>query len=72
MLFVKNLPFTNVVANGIATVSLPVGMSYNRIILALGGTFTKAMITNVKVRLNGKVVFENTGSRLERSPHARG
>lgn len=65
MLFVKNLPFTNVVANGIATVSLPVGMSYNRIILALGGTFTKAMITNVKVRLNGKVVFENTGSRLD-------
>lgn len=65
MLFVKNLPFTNVVANGVATASLPVGMSYNRIILALGGTFTKAMITNIKVRLNGKVVLENTGSRLD-------
>ncbi len=65
MLFVKNLPFTNVVANGVASVSLPVGMSYNRIILALGGTFTKAMITNLKVRLNGKVIMENTGSRLD-------
>lgn len=65
MLLVKNLPFTNVVANGVASVSLPVGMSYNRIILALGGTFTKAMITNVKVRCNGKVIFENTGSRLD-------
>lgn len=65
MLFVKNLPFTNVVANGVATCSLPVGMSYNRIILALGGTFTKAMITNLKVRVNGKVIVENTGSRLD-------
>ena len=66
MLLIKNLPFTNVVASGVATVSLPVGMSYNRIILVLGGTtFTKAMITDIKVRLNGKVIFQNTGSRLD-------
>lgn len=66
MLLVKNLPFTNVVASGVASASLPVGMSYNKIVLALGGTsFTKAMITNIKVRVNGKVVFENTGSRLD-------
>lgn len=66
MLLIKNLPFTNVVASGVATASLPVGMSYNRILLRLGGTtFTKAMITNIKVRLNGKVIFENTGARLD-------
>lgn len=66
MLFIKNLPFTNVVANGVASVSLPVGMSYNRIILALGGTsFTKSMITDIKVRLNGKVIFQAVGSRLD-------
>lgn len=65
MLLIKNLPFTNVVANGVATVSLPVGMSYNRIFLQLGGTFTKSMITDIKVRLNGKVIFQNTGSRLD-------
>lgn len=66
MLLIKNLPFTNVVANGVATVSLPVGMSYNRIILQLGGgALTKSMITDVKVRLNGKVVFQNTGARLD-------
>lgn len=66
MLLVKNLPFNNVAAAGVASVSLPVGMSYNRIILALGGgAFTKAMITNIKVRLNGKVILENTGSRLD-------
>jgi hypothetical protein len=66
MLLIKNLPFTNVVASGVASVSLPVGMSYNRIILALGGTsFTKSMITDIKVRVNGKVIFQQTGSRLD-------
>jgi hypothetical protein len=66
MLLVKNLPFNNVAANGLATVSLPIGMSYNKIILALGGgAFTKSMITNIKVKVNGKTVWENTGSRLD-------
>lgn len=73
MLLVKNLPFVNVAASGVASCSLPVGMSYNRIILALGGgAFTKAMITNIKVRVNGKVVFENTGSRLDLINQYRG
>lgn len=66
MLLIKNLPFTNVVANGVATASLPVGMSYNRFLLRLGGgAFTKAMITDIKVRMNGKVIYQNTGSRLD-------
>jgi len=72
MLLVKNLPFTNVVNNGVATCSLPIGMSYNKIILVLGGTFTKAMITDIKVRLNGKVIFQNTGSRLDLQNQYRG
>lgn len=66
MLLIKNLPFSNVTASGVASVSLPVGMSYNRIFLQLGGTsFTKAMITDIKVRLNGKTIVQNTGSRLD-------
>ncbi|MFL6675878.1 MAG: major capsid protein P2 [Massilia sp.] len=66
MLLVKNLPFNNVAANGLATVSLPIGMSFNKIILALGGgAFTKSMITNAKVKVNGKTVWENTGGRLD-------
>lgn len=65
MLLIKNLPFSNVAASGVASVSLPIGMSYNRIIFALGGgAFTKAMITDIKVKMNGKVVYQNTGSRL--------
>lgn len=73
MLLVKNLPFTNVVASGLATVSLPIGMSYNKIILVLGGTtFTKSMITTLKVRLNGKVILETTGPRLDAQNQYRG
>lgn len=73
MLLIKNLPFNNVAANGLATVSLPIGMSYNKIILALGGgAFTKSMITNIKVKLNGKTVWENTGARLDSQNTYRG
>lgn len=73
MLLVKNTPFQNVAANGVATVSLNVGMSYNKIILALGGgAFTKSMITDIKVKVNGKVIFQNTGSRLDLQNTYRG
>lgn len=73
MLLIKNLPFNNVAATGLATVSLPIGMSYNKIILALGGgSFTKSMITNIKVKLNGKTVWENIGSRLDLQNTYRG
>lgn len=66
MLLIKNLPFVNVAASGVASVSLPVGMSYNRILLQLGGTaFTKAMITSIVVKLNGKAIITQTGSRLD-------
>lgn len=66
MMLVKNVPFTGVTGSGVATLSLPIGMSYNRILLQLGGTtFTKSMITDIKVKLNGKVIFQNTGARLD-------
>lgn len=62
----KNLPFNNVVADGVASISLPLGDTYERIILVLGGTaFTKAMLTDIKVKLNGKVIWQTTGSRLD-------
>jgi hypothetical protein len=73
MLLVKNTPFTNVVATGIATVNLPIGMSYNKIILALGGTtFTKAMITNINLKVNGKIIYQALGSRLDLINQYRG
>ena len=72
MLLIKNLPFTNVVGSGVATVSLPIGMSYNHITLQLGGTFTKSNITDIKVRMNGKVIYQNTGARLDAINKYRG
>ncbi|HYD63321.1 MAG TPA: major capsid protein P2 [Noviherbaspirillum sp.] len=73
MQLVKNLPFFNVVATGVATLALPLGMTYERIILALGGTaFTKAMITDLKVKLNGKPIWQTTGPRLDALNKYRG
>jgi Viral coat protein P2 N-terminal domain len=72
MLLVKNVPFTNVVGTGTATVNLPVGMSYNKIILALGGTtFTKSMITGIRVKLNGKIIVVRKARSPRRSLHLR-
>lgn len=65
MLFIKNLPFVNVTGNGVASVSLPVGMSYNRILLKLGGGLNKANITRIRVKLNGKAIDDMSGARLE-------
>lgn len=69
----KNLPFFNVVASGVASLELELGMTYNRIILELGGTtFTKAMITDIKAKLNGKTFYNITGSRLDDVNEYRG
>lgn len=66
MLLTKNLPFLNVVANGVASLQLMLGMTYERIIFVLGGTaLAKAMLTDIKVKLNGKVVMQTTGTRLD-------
>lgn len=62
-MLIAGLPFSNVVATGVATSSLPLGMSYNAIVLQLGGTFTTTHLTDIKVRLNGKVVWNDTALR---------
>lgn len=73
MITVKNLPFFNVVASGVASLELPKGMTYNRILLKLGGTtFTKAMITRIVAKLNGKIFYDTTGSRLDSVNKYRG
>lgn len=73
MLLVHNSPFTNVQPNGMATLSLPIGMSFNKLILVLGGTtFTKSMITLINVKLNGKIIYQETGSRLDSINQYRG
>lgn len=66
-------PFSNVVANGTATVSLMTGPTYKRLILALGGTtFAKSHIADIKVKVQGKTIMQATGADLDRINKYRG
>lgn len=60
-------PFNNVVASGIANCDLNplLGTTLECINLSLGGTFTKAMITLIQLKANGKVIWESTGSNCD-------
>lgn len=59
--------FQNVAASGVAVNDMNkfLGSVLEKITLTLGGTFTKAMITLIQLKANGKVIFETTGSRLD-------
>lgn len=60
------LPFSNVVANGTATNNITPGRTLDKLTLKLGGTsLTKAMLTDIKVKANGKVIIQGTGTQLE-------
>jgi hypothetical protein len=70
MQFIRVLePFQNVLATGRAVLSskLVLGNVIERIYLQLGGgAFTKAMISAIRVRVNGKVVFGDvSGTNLD-------
>lgn len=60
-------PFNNVVNSGIANCDLNplLGTTLECLNLSLGGTFTKAMITLIQLKANGKVIFETTGTNLD-------
>jgi len=72
---IKLPPFNNVVANGVATCDLSslLGMTTERIALQLGGTaLTKAMLTSIQLKANGKIIFDSTGSRVDARMQYRG
>lgn len=72
---IKLLPFNNVVATGLATLDLSnlLGYTIERLILNLGGTtFTKAMMTSIQLKANGKVIYDTTGSRVDARNQYRG
>ena len=67
------LPFSNVVASGVATAQITPGRTIERIVLQLGGTtFTKAMLTLIKLKANGKVFFEGSASQIDKLNKYRG
>lgn len=67
------LPFSNVVASGTATANITPGRTIEQVRLKLGGTsFTKSMITLIRVKANGKTVIETTGTQLDKINTYRG
>lgn len=70
----KLLPANNVLATGLATIDLSnlLGTSIERIFLQLGGTFTKAMITLIQLKANGKIIWESTGAAIDARNAYRG
>lgn len=67
------LPFSNVVATGTATNNITPGRTLENFKLKLGGTsLTKAMISNLKLKANGKVIVEASGSELDKINAYRG
>ncbi|WP_290874931.1 major capsid protein P2 [Aquabacterium sp.] len=67
------IPFSNVVATGTATNLITPGRTLENFRLKLGGTtFTKAMISLVRIKANGKTVIEATGTELDKMNAYRG
>jgi hypothetical protein len=68
-------PFQNVVASGVAICDLRnlFGYTCERIILQLGGgALTKAMLSTIQLKANGKVIFDSTGSATDSRNQYRG
>lgn len=60
------LPFSNVVASGIATAKITPGRTLEGILLELGGTtFAYSNITLIRVKANAKVIMEMTGAQAQ-------
>lgn len=62
-------PFQNVANSGVAIGDLNkfLGTVLEKITLVLGGTFTRAMISKIELKANGKVIYETDGTKLEAS-----
>lgn len=68
-------PLNNVAASSKATgkINSLLGYSIDRLVFTLGGgAFTKAQITNLRLLANAKVIYEDTGSRIDTRQQYRG
>lgn len=67
------LPFSNVVATGTATNQITAGRTLENLQLKLGGTtLTKGMLTLFKLKANGKVILEGSGTEIDKLNAYRG
>lgn len=67
------LPYSNVVDTGTATNNVTAGRTLENYGIKLGGTaLTKAMLLNIRVKANGKVIIEGSGTQLDKLNAYRG
>lgn len=67
------LPFSNVVPTGTATNNITPGKTLENLRLKLAGTaLTKAMLTAIKLKANGKVFLDSNGTDLDKINAYRG
>lgn len=75
-MLIKLTPFTNVLAGQTATIdllALTAGRVIDRVILALGGTtFTKSMLTDIRIKANAKIIWQDNGARTDGRNQYRG
>lgn len=73
-LFLKNPAMVNVVPNGVASVQLPKGAVYNRLLIHMQGTAAdvETMISRVLVKLNQKIIFDLGGAEVAKLNRFRG
>lgn len=62
-------PTQNIVASGTAIIDMNkfLGSVLEKCTFTLGGTFTKAMITYLALKANGKIIWESSGAGLDAS-----
>lgn len=74
-MLLKLVAFNNVAANQTATLdmlSLTAGKVIDRVMLLLGGTFTKAQINDIRIKANGKIIWNDNGDRTDKRMQYRG
>ena len=74
-MFIECLPFQNVVTTGVATINFSnlLGYAVELILLELGGTsLTKAMLTDIDLKVNAKTIYKDAGSRADDRMEYRG
>lgn len=71
---VRCYPFQNVVNTGLAVCDLAnlLGYTIEGIYLQLGGTFTKAQMTSIQLKANGKTIVDTTGTARDTAMTFRG
>lgn len=57
--------FNGVAANSTATLDMPIGLSYHGLLLTRGGTFGHDLMTDIRLKANGRELMAMSGAQLD-------